>query len=244
MGSVTGCTFSGNSTTGNGGAIQLPSNTNQMMTITATTIIGNTGMGGGIGISGGTLTLTDSIVANNTLAGGEASDIVLAGGTLDDGGFNLIGDAANAAGLMDGVNNDIVGHDPMLAPLGDYGGPVQTFALLPGSPAIDAGTGTDPDARGVDPVGQKDIGSFESQGFTFTDSTGPGSPPRSIPPSAIVDRHSHRQRPRRTGRGWRHHVQRPASGASATLSASRDHPTPAASSRWTPTANGTPAVTT
>ena len=27
----------------------------------------------------------------------------------------------------------------MLAPLGDYGGPTQTMALLPGSPAIDAG---------------------------------------------------------------------------------------------------------
>jgi hypothetical protein len=29
--------------------------------------------------------------------------------------------------------------DPRLGPLGDYGGPTQTFALLPGSPALGAG---------------------------------------------------------------------------------------------------------
>ena len=29
--------------------------------------------------------------------------------------------------------------DSGLAPLGDYGGPTQTVALLPGSPAVDAG---------------------------------------------------------------------------------------------------------
>ena len=29
--------------------------------------------------------------------------------------------------------------NPLLAPLGNYGGPTQTMALLPGSPAIDAG---------------------------------------------------------------------------------------------------------
>ena len=76
--------------------------------------------------------------------------------------------------MMDGVNNDIVGHDPLLAPLGDYGGPVQTFGLFPGSPAINAGTGTEPDARGIAPVEQKDIGAFESQGFSFSSTSGSG----------------------------------------------------------------------
>src|SRR5262249_36838555 len=39
-----------------------------------------------------------------------------------------------------------------LAPLGDYGGPTQTMALLPGSPAIGAGTSTGApatDQRGI-----------------------------------------------------------------------------------------------
>jgi hypothetical protein len=33
---------------------------------------------------------------------------------------------------------DLIGADPLLGPLGDYGGPTRTDALLPGSPAIDA----------------------------------------------------------------------------------------------------------
>ena len=64
--------------------------------------------------------------------------------------------------------------DPGLAPLGNYGGPTETMALLPGSPAIDAGTNgisgfniPNTDQRGLPAVGGIDIGSFESQGFTF-----------------------------------------------------------------------------
>jgi hypothetical protein len=63
----------------------------------------------------------------------------------------------------------------ILAPLGNYGGPTQTHALLPGSPAIDAGgTGATPtDQRGIGVVGgTRDIGAFESQGFTITASGG------------------------------------------------------------------------
>jgi hypothetical protein len=60
--------------------------------------------------------------------------------------------------------------DPLLAPLGDYGGPTQTMPLLPGSPAIDAGTATGApatDQRGVGRVGAVDMGAFESRGFTL-----------------------------------------------------------------------------
>lgn len=66
---------------------------------------------------------------------------------------------------MDGKNNNIVGvANPGLAPLGNYGGPTQTVALLPGSPAIDAGTSTGApatDQRGARRVGAVDIGAFE-----------------------------------------------------------------------------------
>ena len=42
---------------------------------------------------------------------------------------------------MNGVNGNQVGvANPGLAPLGNYGGPTRTIALLPGSPAIDAGS--------------------------------------------------------------------------------------------------------
>ena len=62
--------------------------------------------------------------------------------------------------------------DPLLGPLQDNGGPTQTMALLPGSPAIDAGDNASSpgpnDQRGngfariVD--GTTDIGAFEVQG--------------------------------------------------------------------------------
>jgi hypothetical protein len=63
--------------------------------------------------------------------------------------------------------------DPFLGPLADNGGPTPTMALLPGSPAIDAGVpvaGVTTDQRGIPrPQGTApDIGAFESRGFTIT----------------------------------------------------------------------------
>jgi hypothetical protein len=60
-----------------------------------------------------TVGLVSCIVAGNRLA-----DTV---GSIDDQGFNL------------------VGVDPLLSPLGDFGGPTLTCVPLPGSPALDAG---------------------------------------------------------------------------------------------------------
>ena len=63
-----------------------------------------------------------------------------------------------------------------LAPLGDYGGPTQTIALLPGSPAsarAPPSTGVTADQRG-EPLDSPnpDIGAFQSQGFTLTPAAG------------------------------------------------------------------------
>ena len=112
------------------------------------TISGNSALFAGAMYSsynGTTTTLTNTIVAGN-------------------GGGDLIGPYS-------GTNN-LIGGNPLLAPLGNYGGPTQTMGLLPGSPAIDAGT-TGPgipstDQRGMGRVGPVDIGAFESQGFTLT----------------------------------------------------------------------------
>ena len=78
--------------------------------------------------------------------------------------------------------------DPLLGVLGDYGGPVPTIPLLPGSPAIDAGTTADvpdKDARGVDRVGLPDIGAFESQGFILGSLT--GTPQNTFLETAFAD---------------------------------------------------------
>src|SRR5262249_42690276 len=54
-------------------------------------------------------------------------------------------------GLVNGIDGNLVGvADPKLGPLGSNGGPTYTHALLPGSPAIDAGD----NALGVDNMGQ------------------------------------------------------------------------------------------
>ena len=106
------------------------------LTVTSSTIAANSA--GYFGVGGianlGTATLTDTIVADNT-DGSRPFDI---NGTVA-GTYNLIG--AGSSGLVNGVDGNLVGvDDPGLGTLGNYGGPTETIPLLPGSPAIDAGT--------------------------------------------------------------------------------------------------------
>ena len=112
--------------------------------------------GGGMRLLGsGTLTLVNTIVANS-LSGSDCS------GAVTSLGHNL--DSDNAWNLTD--PDDLPGEDPLLGPLPDNGGPTETHALLPGSPAIDAGDDSaapDTDQRGAPrPYGPaSDIGAFE-----------------------------------------------------------------------------------
>ena len=89
--------------------------------------------------------------------------------------YNLIG-LGGSGGLVNGVNHNQVGvANPGLGSLGDNGGPTQTVALIPNSPAVDAGNGFDltTDQRGyVRPVNipripnagdGSDIGAFEAK---------------------------------------------------------------------------------
>ncbi|MBI2883851.1 MAG: DUF1565 domain-containing protein [Candidatus Methylomirabilis oxyfera] len=106
----------------------------------------------------GIATLLNTIIAKQ-LAG---SDCVNAG-TLISNGFNL--DSDNTCQLTQPSDHPGM-TNPLLGPLANNGGPTQTHALLPGSPAIDAGTNTgcpSTDQRGVTrPQGAAcDIGAFE-----------------------------------------------------------------------------------
>jgi len=154
------------------------------LTITNSTISGNTAIvGGGLFIkSGATVTLRNTIVAgNNFFQTGFHPDV---SGTVSTAQNNLIGDSTGSNGLTNGINGNQVGNvnapiNPLLTPLGNFGGPTQTMALLPGSPAIDAGAisaGVTTDQRGVArPQGSApDIGAFESRGFVLTISSGNG----------------------------------------------------------------------
>jgi hypothetical protein len=56
-------------------------------------------------------------------------------GPVASGGHNI--DSDGSRGLT--AAGDMPNTDPLLGPLADNGGPTLTHALLPGSPAIDAG---------------------------------------------------------------------------------------------------------
>ena len=108
-------------------------------TVTNCTIDGNAGQDGGIcNATTSTLTLDNTIVAGNS-----GPDIV--GSVQPTSKNNLIGDGTGITNLTELDPSNLVGTtadplNPMLGPLANNGGPTQTMALLPGSPAIDAGS--------------------------------------------------------------------------------------------------------
>jgi CSLREA domain-containing protein len=163
--------------------------------ITDSTISSNSASTEGGGVytdTGGTANIKSSIIALNN---SNFSPDVSGAGTYQSAGFNLIrknvGAATSFPAGNPNMNNDIVGTgagiDPKLDPAGlkNNGGPTQTIALLPGSPAIDKGTRTGNltnDQRGSgfprtvnDPLianatggDGTDIGAFEKQTVTAT----------------------------------------------------------------------------
>lgn len=114
-------------------------------TVTNSTFSDNyAGVSGGGIYNANTLTLVNTLLANSTNGG----DCVHAGFSMN-GQNTLIEDSANACGLTDGVNGNLIGEDPLLGPLDDSAQLV--YPLLPGSPAIDAGDNAQcpaTDARG------------------------------------------------------------------------------------------------
>ena len=88
--------------------------------------------GGGIYNFGGTIGLTNTIIAENIAPRGPDCT-----GSPTSLGHNLIGTSDGCSFTPN--TGDMVNVDPMLGPLQGNGGPTSTHALLPRSPAIDAG---------------------------------------------------------------------------------------------------------
>jgi hypothetical protein len=211
---LTNCTFTANSAGAGGGAIV--NDELGTLNVTSCTISGNTaGDGGGIHQGTGTLTLGNSIVSGNSAPAGKDIHGVI----TTDVGNNLLG--AALSGTTSGAG-DVFRDAPLLSALGNYGGPTQTMALLPGSPAIDAGSGTGPDQRGVAVVNNiRDVGAFESGGFTIAVTSGSGqstviSTAFSAPLVVTVTANNHIE----PVAGGQVTFTAPASGASAVLSGS------------------------
>jgi hypothetical protein len=171
---ITSSTLSGNTAGLDGGGIY----NGGPLTISNSTLSGNSAGsssfagGGGLYEAGAVATLEDTIVAHNT--GPTSSPDV--SGSLNSQGHNLI---ANSQGGSGYAATDLLNVDPRLGPLQDNGGSTQTMALLPGSPAIDAGDNSDApmwDQRGA-PFrrivnGTIDIGAYEVQAHAHGRPTG------------------------------------------------------------------------
>jgi hypothetical protein len=152
---LTNSTLSGNTATSGTGGISQNAGT---LIITNSTLSGNSGpVVGGFSHNGGTSTLRNTIIANSA----PGADCLISG-AITSSGHNLSSDSScgfNASGDLQNTN-------PLLGPLAANGGPTPTHALLPGSPAFEAGTNTGcpaTDQRGIlRPQGIFcDIGAFE-----------------------------------------------------------------------------------
>jgi hypothetical protein len=158
---ISDSTISGNNGGHDGGGIYNAGT----LTVTNSTFSANTvpleggALGGGIYSSAGSVSLAATIVAGSVL-GGDCS--VSSGFT--DGGYNL--DDDDTCGLA--AVTDLPDTNPQLDPSGlqSNGGPTQTIALEPGSPAIgaveSASLCASSDQRGVVRPTPCDIGAFQT----------------------------------------------------------------------------------
>ncbi len=157
---VENSTLSGNSADLFGGGIM----NYGMLTMTHGTLSGNSALdlGGGLFSAFGTLNYAGTLIANSPTGG----DCYIDSGTIGINTNNLVEDGSCGAALSG---------DPLLDALADNSGDTFTFALLPGSPALDAvpvlSCTLATDQRGVSrpqPAGGNcDIGAFESRGFAL-----------------------------------------------------------------------------
>ena len=117
--------------------------------------------GGGLSILGGTVAVSNSLIALNTVGAG-STDPNCSGG-FDSGGHNLRTTSdPGCAGFT--AAGDFVSSNPKIGFLANNGGPTQTIALQSGSPAIghaDSATAATRDQRGVLRDSHPDIGAFE-----------------------------------------------------------------------------------
>jgi hypothetical protein len=142
--SITGSTISGNVSSGpTGGAYVYGP-----VTFTGSTVAGNSATSKGGGIYGYPTTanvLRDTIVAANSAPSGP--DLF----NNFSSAFSLVQNPSGATITDATPGSTLIGADPQLASLANNGGPTQTMALPPTSPAVDKGAafGLTADQRGV-----------------------------------------------------------------------------------------------
>ena len=146
---VANSTFSLNQAAGTAAVYNDKNGSLQLNNVTITV---NTGKKNATGLfaAGGSVTVANSLLADNHTAGSSTS-LPDCGGTLTSGGHNLIGNATGcglSAGPGDLLGTDVAPINARLGPLANNGGPTSTHTLLAGSPAIDAGSPAAPGSGG------------------------------------------------------------------------------------------------
>lgn len=138
---IADCTFNGNSSTGDVGAV---ANYGALYFFN-NTVVGNSAVGQTGGIKdipssiGTGILLYSNIIASNTAA--TDPDIT---GDFTNSSHNIIGNGSGNTSIIDGVSQNHVGTgvspiDPKVNPIGNYGGYTETMTLQSDSPAIDQG---------------------------------------------------------------------------------------------------------
>jgi hypothetical protein len=168
---LTNCTFVGNDAA-HGGGLQNHGDAE----VVSCTFTGNQAHAGGGLYLYRALSIWNTIIGGNTASW--AQDVegrVHSGGNGSPrGGHNLISSTIGSHGWVSIQNGgtDLTNVDPGVSRLGSYGGPTQTVALLPSSPAIHRGrrvnyAGTNKplltDQRGLPLDEPPDIGAFQAQ---------------------------------------------------------------------------------
>jgi hypothetical protein len=139
--SMINSTVSGNTSEEHGGGIYnswLGTAELSSVTITENTAdvdADGSGDGGGVYEHGGAFTMRGTLIAANVDPTSDPDCY----GTLTSDGYNLIGSISSNCTIAGDTTGNITGLPALLGPLDDNDGPTYTHALLPGSPAIDAG---------------------------------------------------------------------------------------------------------
>ncbi len=159
---ATQCTFYDNNASAAGGAIR---GAVGIVELVHCTVAGNSclaGNGGGISGTLSSLRVTHSIISANTLGGtGAGRDVFANAGEVVWTGANFVGQFVNEGAPVTGPAPSTL--TPQIAPFGDYGGRARAMPPLPGSPVINAATGSTitSDQRGFLVVGTPDSGAAE-----------------------------------------------------------------------------------
>ncbi|HLO48479.1 MAG TPA: DUF4347 domain-containing protein, partial [Kamptonema sp.] len=150
---ISDSTFSDNKAiAGNGGAISIINTSVQAVNVVNSTFSGNTanspsGDGGAIQINDGLLNLANSTLTLNSATNGGGIRVISGGlayvrNTLIAGNTAITNPDVSGSFIIN-ANNYTGSTGAWLGPLQDNGGPTKTHALLPGSPAINAGNNAD-----------------------------------------------------------------------------------------------------